>query len=177
MPRVYKSKNIQTTPENAGAKNISEEYVASHQDNKPVEGLMQACTDLFKISCQKTKRGANWTPEELADELANYFQFCADRNMKPAKCGIQLFLGMSDATYYDWQNKPEKYGELSSLINYANKTIESQYVDKIEQYPTGNIFLLKARYSYQDTSKVEVTSTGISSEELADAVKKLGLDK
>lgn len=58
--------------------------------------------------------------------------------------------------------------------------LEGQYIDRAEKYPTANLFMLRAGHNYIETSKLDVQTTPNTVQnvdEIAEAVKKLGLDK
>jgi len=114
----------------------------------------------------------------LEDEIYQYFTYCTEVNLKPAKVGLRLWLGLSKSQYWEWETKPEKYTWKSNQINQANDFMELQYIGRLELYPTGNQFLLKAQHNYIDKQTVEVnTHNEISKDEISDVVNKLGLDK
>lgn len=118
-----------------------------------------------------------WSTEELAREINEYFNYCSENELKTAKVGLQLWLGISRAQYYEWETKPEKYGDKSDLMKRANCLIEMSYVDRAEKYPTANLFLLKAGHGYKETVDVNVTSQNASKEDIGNAIANLGLDK
>lgn len=125
----------------------------------------------------KKRYAGTWTAEDLAREIYEYFNYCSEHELKTAKVGLQLWLGISRDQYHDWGTKPEKYGEKSDLIKDANKLIEMSYVDRAEKYPTANLFLLKAGHGYKETVDVNVTSQNASKEDIGTAIANLGLDK
>lgn len=176
MPRTYKSKNVQTKKEMSGEKNMPKDYIEKHQDASMEDGLMENLIDIFDSGCQKKKKGCNWTEEDLETAIREYFTFCGEKTMKPSKSGLTLWLGCSKSQYYAWQTETGKYGVISNLISMANTVIENQYINKLESYPTGNIFMLKASHGYAETSKIEVTGSQTTANDVADAISKLGLD-
>lgn len=176
MPRTYKSKNVQTKKELSGGNNLSEEYVESHKDTQN-DSLMDNLVSLFDISANRKKKGTNWTPEELEGVIRNYFVFCSEKNMKPSKSSLILYIGCSKSQYHAWQTESSKYGVISELIQMANMIMETQYVQRGESTPTFNMFLLKAAHGMVETQKVEIVNNNVSKEEVADAISKLGLDE
>lgn len=179
MPRTYKSKNVHTKKELAGEQNMPEKYKRLHSSE---EGETDAYSELFKICTEtsKRKRGFNWSPEDLRDEINKFFQWCDEKNVKPAKVGISLWLGCTKETVYEWSRNPQKYGELSDLINMAFNIIEMQYISRAEKYPTANLFLLRTSHGHVEQSKLDITTNGNSvndASEVKDLISKLGLDK
>ena len=89
------------------------------------------------------------------------------------------WLGISKIQYYDWINKPEKYGYKSNLIKIAREIMESYLMENIDSYPTGSIFLLKAYHGIRDSQTIEITDGRQrlnTEEEIHESLKKLGLN-
>ena len=173
MPR--KAKGVHTSPENAGEKNMPENYVEKKKDEL---NTMENVLPIYNIG-QKNRQDykGKWTPETLKLEITKFFQYCADNSVKPCKAGLRLWLGISKAQYNDWELKPEKYGFKSDLIYMANDVMEITYVTRGESNPTFNMFLLKAAHGMVETNKVEITNNNSNPEEVKEAISKLGLDK
>ena len=175
MPRKYIRKGIHTSPENAGPQNMP--------DNLPKDdmGILAGLMPIWDKGVENTFRYKGlWTDEQLAESVSEYFNYCAINNVKTAKVGLQLWLGLSRTQYYDWETKPEKFGAKTNIIGRANQIIEMAYIGRAEKYPTANIFLLKAGHQYVEQNKLDITTNGKqigSPEELTDAISKLGLDK
>ena len=141
--------------------------------DKAMDGLMPIWEHGFKN--REDYKGL-WTEETLAHEVDEYFRYCFNNEVKVAKVGLQLWLGMSKAQYYEWASNP-KHGFKTDIIRQANDLIELSYMGRVESYPTGNIFLLKSLHGVNDTTKVEITNNGASKEDVKDLVSKLGLDE
>jgi hypothetical protein len=77
--------------------------------------------------------------------------------------------------FHNWKTKPE-YGDKFYILNDALAIMESYLQGQIEKYPTGSIFLLKSSYGHAETQNINVVSN-TNPEEVAEAIKKLGLDK
>ena len=153
---------------------MPDNYIKKNQQEG--EGTQQYMLDLFDVSMKK--RGCNWTPEILSKSIREYFDYCVTNSLKPSKSGLRLFLGASRTQYYAWQTESVKYGEISNLINTANDIMETQYVQNIEKFSTGNMFLLRTSHNHVEKSQVDVnTSTSTTAEDVDEAIKKLGLDK
>ena len=179
MARVYKSKDIQTKPSMAGEQNMTEDRLLLDKD-KVEDDLMTNLVDIFKKGNTQRVKGTNWTEEELELSLTEYFEYCGVKSLKPSKSGARVWLGVSRTQYYAWQSETAKYGAISNLINQANDLMETQYINRGEQYPTMNVFLLKSSHQHIETSKMDVTTNGqaISSDaEVKSLVDKLGLGK
>lgn len=175
MARKEPAKGIHTSPSNAGVKNLPKTYVDKNKDEL---GTMEKILPVYKHGMERAKdyKGL-WDEESLLTEIDNYFTYCAEVDLKPAKVGLGLWLGISKSQYWEWETKPEKYEYKSNLIKMANDAIESSYMARLERYPTGNIFLLKSVHGHSETTNINVNSTGTNAEEIAEAISKLGLDK
>lgn len=178
--RNYKSKNMCTKPSLAGRQNMSEEYIAKHKDPNYDPKLMGGLRELFDIACEniKTPRKSAWTTEALIEKCGDYFQFSDEKQLKPTKSALQMFIGLSRQQACDWINSPERYGELSDILANCYGIIENQYVGRGELFPTFNMFLLRSKFAYVEKQEVEVTTfNSTSPEQIADAISKLGLDQ
>lgn len=153
---------------------MPENYIDNNQQEG--ESTQQYMLDLFDVSI--SKRGCNWTPELLSEAIREYFNYCVSNNLKPSKSGLRLFLGSSRTQYYAWQTEMAKYGEISNLINMANDIMETQYIQNIEKFSTGNMFLLRTSHNHVEKSQVDVTTSNqTNAEDIDEAIKKLGLNK
>lgn len=179
LARVYKSKNVQSQPHLAGEHNMTERRLKLDKD-KENDGLMDNVTEIFKKGTEQRRRGTNWTPEELEESLLEYFEYCGEKSLKPSKSGARLWLACSRSQYHAWETETAKYGGISDVIRMANDAMETQYINRGEQYPTMNVFLLKSSHKHIETSKMDVTTNGqalTSAEDVKDTISKLGLDK
>lgn len=180
MPRTYKSKDKQTKPERAGEQNLSEEYISTRQEKDPEKAeLLGTISDLYQkamsVTKERKKKGTNWTADELEEATIKYFDYCAERAMKPSMVSLGLFLGVGKSQLYDWKTHPDKYSELSPIVARAAEAIEQQYMERAEQYPTANIFFLKAGHGYKDTQSIEISNSETSKEDIDETIKMLGL--
>lgn len=174
MARTYKNRDIHTKPELAGEQNMTKAFI---EKNKDVEGdnSLGDLVPVFGEAMKKRKRKTAWTPEQLIDEITNYFQYSADHFLKPSKSGLRLWLGCSRSQYHAWQSETAKYGDISDIINHANDVMETQYIQRGEKYPTMNVFLLKSSFGHEDKNTIEVQNANPN--EIKDTISKLGLDK
>ena len=174
--RNYKRKTNQTRPEVAGAQNMTDAHIK--RNTKPEGYTSNYLSEMYSIAVEQSKRSTNWTPEELQATILSYFKYCEDKSLKPCKSGLQLFLGCSKETYNAWGNDKAKYGAISDQIRLANQAMETEYINRVEAFPTGNMFLLRTSHQHVEKSQVEVTaSNSTTAEEVDEAIKKLGLDK
>lgn len=182
MPRTYASKNIQTKPSLAGGHNIPDDFIAKRTEKDEDKiALLGSLSNLFEVSMKvredRKLKGTNWTPEEMSVALQDYFDFVTLKCLKPSKVSLSLFLGTTKQQIWDWEQHKDRYGVISELITMACGIIEQQYVERSEQYPTANIFLLKTSHGHVERNQLDITTTGVvSSEDISDQIKKMGLD-
>lgn len=170
----------QTSPELAGRKNMTEAFEMKYNDPANND-TMKNIVDIFAMGLDKGKRGTNWTPEELGQTVFDYFQYSVEKELKPCKAGLRLWLGISHSQFCAWQSDNVKYGKISDIIRTANDVIEMSYIQRSEKYPTANLFLLRSCFGYVEPSKIEVSSSNNNArtnvDEINDLVSKLGLDR
>ena len=170
MPR--KKKYVHGCPEKAGEQNFPAGYIEKHKDTM---GIVKPLVEAYNIG-QKNRQDykGQYDEESLAEQINKFFAFCDEKDIKPANVGLCIWLGISEKTMYAWAKED---GFKGKLLDTAFKLIQWNYQERIEQYPTGNIFLLKAVHGVQDTTKVEVTNqNNVSKDEVTEAISKLGLD-
>lgn len=174
--RNYKRKTNQTRPDVAGAKNLPEKHI---KRNTMDEGYSTPyLSEMYSRGVEQSRRSTNWTPEELEATITEYFIYCEENSLKPCKSGLQLFLGCTRETYSAWGRDRAKYGAISDKINLANLVMETQYIQNIEDRPTGNMFLLRTSHNHVEKSQVDVTTSNqTNAEDIDEAIKKLGLNK
>ncbi|HZJ99390.1 MAG TPA: terminase small subunit [Tissierellaceae bacterium] len=169
----------QTSKENAGLQNFNSELLAEYKDEE-AGALLAMIAPIFKksIGSPTQNRRGNWEPDDLRQELADYFTYFAENGLKPSKASIRLWLNVSPARYYEWENNPSKYGEVYEIIALANDVLETQYVNRGEKHPTMNTFLLKASHGYRDTQNIEVTATSkVEKGDIDSAIERLKLEE
>jgi Arc/MetJ-type ribon-helix-helix transcriptional regulator len=175
MPRKRKKNGVQSFP-NIAPRCLPEANLKRHKIKKGEINHMEALSQLFKIGMEKRPRTTNWTPDELIADVQAYFDYCAEHELKPCKAGLSLFLGIHKSTLYEWDANRTRYGDISEIIRHAVELMEAQYVNRVEAYPTGNIFLLKSSHGHKDASEITINKSA-SEEDVKDTISKLGLDK
>ncbi len=175
MPR--KSKDVHTSPKTAGQQNLPKDYHLKHEDS---EQSMKGIMPIYKQGMKNRQDyKGKWTEELLEKEIQAYFDYCLAHDVKLAKVGISLWLGISKSQMYEWAREPGKYTFKSHLINQAFDIVELSYIGRSEKYPTANIFLLKSSHGHIETSKVDIQSTNnaVGADDIQDVISKMGLDK
>ena len=157
----YKAEGKQTSPENAGAQNMTPEALK----NKKTEGWSegQKFDEFRKRAFSNLIAGGNkskWSDEALALSVDEFFRYCVDMELKPTPPLLQLWLAISRDQLHQWKTNSRQYGRKSDIIKMAYNLMEAILQQRIEKYPTGNIFLLKTTHGHVETSKLDVTSDG-----------------
>lgn len=164
-----------SSPATAGAHNLPPGY---HKEarRKDVNKIMKR---LLPISDRgrknKQEYAGKWDEESLAHEVNEFFKYCAEFDVKPAKAGLRLWLDLSRSQYHAWETQATGYK--SDILEKAAAMIEMSYIGNIESHPTGNIFLLKSSHNHTDRSEIEVTGQGVDKQDIRDQLIKAGLTK
>ena len=161
-------------PQTSGKQNLPESYInrLKGRGGGKMHDLKQIREHGFY---NRQDYAGKWDADSLKREIDEYFNFCADKDIKPSKAGLRLWLGLSKSQYWEWEKNHTDFK--SNLINEANDLMEIQYIEKGEKYPTFNMFLLKSSHNHSDKQEVEITSKDVSKDEIADTISKMGLDK
>jgi hypothetical protein len=177
MARKEPAKGIHTSPAKAGKKNMPEDYALKNHD--PENTVQRLLPMLDKGMAHLKQYKGLWTDDDLALAVRDFFNYCGEHFIKPCKSGLELWLGVSRPQYIAWADHPEKYGAKSEIIQLANTMMETSYINRVEAFPTGNIFLLKTSHGHVETSRIDVVAGARpqNPEEVKDLVSKLGLDK
>lgn len=182
MPRKDRYKGVHTGRKTAGVQNMKPEIIANMRrirkdENQVGDKILEAMQHGHGVD---TNYPGGWDEDSLRQEIMAFFEWCAEREMKPTQPLLRLWLHVDKSTMWAWKNNPERYGYKSKLIKEALEALEAHLQSNIEKYPTGNIFLLKTSHGHVETSKLDITQSGekaVSEAEIKDAVAKLGLDK
>lgn len=168
-----KDRKTQTSPETAGPQNleghsfptISEEESAF---NKKLYRMLR-----LRMGTQTS----NWSEEQFEEEILKFFEYCDENEMNPSPPMLCLWLNADKSQLSRWRYNSDN--PAYRPISKAMKLIESRVESRLEKYPVGNIFRLKAYHDVVEPNKVEVVGTTkveINAEDVAKAVEKLGLD-
>lgn len=174
--RRKKKSGEHSSPETAGIVNMTSKFVNRHK-SKGGENMKGALETVKHGRYVLDEYKGLWTEETLAKEIMSFFEFCVDYEMKPSKAGMRRWLGLSKSQYWEWENNPGTDVWKSNLLAEASDFMEMQYINSVESFPTGNIFLLKSSHNHTDKQEVQITGSNVDSDDIADAVKKLGLQE
>lgn len=102
-------------------------------------------------------------PEEVNNRIIQYFELCANDDMKPCVEGLGLAFGVSRKTIWSWaKGIDSKYlpRESRDLIKKAYLILNAQlanYAQGGKINPVMAIFLMKNNFEYEDKSEMVVT--------------------
>lgn len=165
-----------SSPETAGVQNLSDSYIKRVENTGG--GIMKDLLEIRNIGFKNREDyGGKWDAESLEYEIGKFFEFCAEKDIKPAKAGIRSWLGLSRSQYHEWETNTSSHPLKSDILGDAHNLIEMQYLGRGEKHPTFNMFLLKAGHGYSDKQELEIHSKDVSKEEIGDIVNKMGLNE
>lgn len=171
-----KKKGEHSCPETAGKQNLPKQYIDKKKGSGG--GLMKDLVEMrHKGMANRQDYAGKWTDEALEKEVDEFFDFCAEKDIKPAKAGLRMWLGLSESQYWEWSTNTSSHPLKSKILAEAAEFMQMQYIGQGEKYPTFNMFLLKAGHNYSDKQEIEVTNKDVSQEDINDIVSKMGLDK
>lgn len=120
-------------------------------------------------------RKPKWsTPEELENEIDQYFEQCKKEREVPTVSGLAYCLGTNRQTLINYENSPNNNwlknsdddfkGECSDIIKMAKSYIESRYEQALftKTSTTGAIFALKNGFKDWKDKQEVVQTTGKS---------------
>ncbi len=117
-------------------------------------------------------------PVQLRGRLEEYFQLCADHDMKPAVAALALALGIDRRRL--WEINTDQARQLSlpqeckQLIKMAYTSLEvlwEGYMTSGKINPVSGIFLAKNNFGYRDTQEYVVTPNTMKSDTPIDVIE------
>ena len=99
--------------------------------------------------------------EAVQERMINYFQLCADNDMKPSFAGMALAFGVDRTTMWKWCNgtgdiKPRAPG-VRNTLKKGQQILNAQMEDYMQNgkiNPVSGIFLMKNNMGYTDQQEV-----------------------
>lgn len=99
--------------------------------------------------------------EEVQKRILDYFQLCAEDDMKPSVAGMALAFDVDRGTLWLWATRQVKFPpEVLDTIKKAYQLLNSQmenYMQNGKINPVAGIFLMKNNMGYQDKQEVVLT--------------------
>lgn len=109
----------------------------------------------------------DWEQPDMTDEkqvtqrITEYFQLCADNDMKPSVAGLALAFDVDRTTIYRWANNGDGSKQLSersrNSLKKAYKILNAQMEDYMQNgkiNPVAGIFLMKNNMGYRDQQEI-----------------------
>ncbi len=102
-------------------------------------------------------------PEQVKARIGQYFQLCADDDMKPSVAGMALAFGVDRTTLWKWANGVDSAyvpTESRNLIKKAYQVLNAQmenYMQNGKINPVAGIFLMKNNMGYVDKQEMVLT--------------------
>ena len=99
--------------------------------------------------------------EEVKDRIKQYFQICADDDMKPSVAGLALAMNIDRRRL--WELRAGKMGKnpaVSDTLKRTMQLLDLQMVDYMQNgkiNPVSGIFLMKNNFGYADKQEVVLT--------------------
>ena len=123
-----KQKGKHSSPETSGVQNLSEAYINRIKGSGG--GVVKGILEIYKRGNLNSKEYKGlWDSESLERELMEYFEFCAENDIKPAKAGIRMWLGISKSRYWEWEQGNDYK---ANLLEQASDFMELQYIGNLE---------------------------------------------
>ena len=98
--------------------------------------------------------------KQVEMRLNEYFQLCADYDMKPAVSGCAMALGISRSTFNRWCNGSLRAETHSDSVKKAHEMLDNMmenYMMNGKINPVAGIFLMKNNHGYSDQQEVVLT--------------------
>ena len=118
-------------------------------------------------------------PEQVKARIGQYFQICAEDDMKPSVAGMALAFGVDRTTLWKWANgvdsayiPAESRSTLKKAYQFLNAQMEN-YMQNGKINPVAGIFLMKNNMGYADKQEVVLTPN----QQLGDQVPAEDLEK
>lgn len=102
-------------------------------------------------------------PAQVEERIVDYFQLCADDDMKPSVAGLALAFGVSRNTLWRWSKGIDCItfpGGSCDLIKKAYQILNVQmenYMQNGKINPVAGIFLMKNNMGYTDKQELVLT--------------------
>ena len=118
-------------------------------------------------------------PEQVKARIGQYFQLCANDDMKPSVAGMALAFGVDRKTLWAWCNGVDSAyipAESRNLIKKAYQVLNAQmenYMQNGKINPVAGIFLMKSNMGYVDKQEMVLTPN----QQLGDQVPAEDLEK
>lgn len=121
---------------------------------------------MHNMTMMQWKRPDMSNAEEVEQRVFDYFNLCAQNDMKPSVAGLALAFGVSRVTIWRWANKQQDdlIGRIISsdscnALKRAYILLNAQMEDYMQNgriNPVAGIFMMKNHFGYEDKTEVVV---------------------
>lgn len=107
-------------------------------------------------------------PEQLRTRVAEYFQLCADHDMKPGVAAVGLAIGMDRRRLWEIRNGiknisiPQECKDIIISVYDSLEVLWEGYMSSGKINPVSGIFLAKNNFGYQDKQEYVLTPNQMS---------------
>lgn len=98
------------------------------------------------------------TPQQIEKGVDTYIKKCIDNGKVPLMVEFCLDIGLSQEALTDYRKLPQYEASIKRLDNEQEKGLIRHGLD--HNKPVFPIFLLKSKFGYQETQKIDLTSNG-----------------
>ena len=115
-------------------------------------------------------------PKQMRERVGEYFQLCADFDMKPAVTALGLSLGMDRRRLWevkngqDYQGMPQESKEVIKMAYDSLEMLWESYMQNGKINPVSGIFLGKNNFGYKDQQEYVVTPNTMGEDESPDVI-------
>ena len=102
-------------------------------------------------------------PAQVKERIGQYFEICAEDDMKPSVAGMALAFGVHRKTLWAWANgidsaylPPASRDLIKKAYQFLNAQMED-YAQNGKVNPVTAIFLMKNHFGYADKQEVVLT--------------------
>ena len=139
-------------------------------DNNKYTTFALAIMQLPKINVQD--------PQQLRSRVVEYFQLCADHDMKPGVAAVGLAIGLDRRRLWESRSGSSRNvtipQECKDIINEVYDSLEvlwEGYMTNGKINPVSGIFLGKNNFGYQDKQEYVVTPNTMSQDTPVDVIE------
>ena len=99
-------------------------------------------------------------PEQVANRIGDYFDFCEQNDKKPGMAGLANWIGVDNTTLNSWRRGEYRAATHSPIIKKAAQVLEELWEDYMlngKVNPVSGIFLGKITFGYKDVQDYVIT--------------------
>lgn len=144
---------------------------------EPPEGDNNKYTT-FALAIMQLPKIDHKDPQQLRNRVVEYFQLCADHDMKPGVAAVGLAIGLDRRRLWEIRSGSSRNGsipqECKDIINSVYDSLEvlwEGYMTSGKINPVSGIFLGKNNFGYQDKQEYVVTPNTLSQDTPVDVIE------